>query len=110
MKYIISQVTEGRKDEEIKKEREEVISSMQKLNPDAKCIDCFIDSSLESSNPLWFLSKSIELLSMADLCVFVDYSHERSNRCKIEHLSCVYYGIDSCLYRTDTKAFESCCG
>lgn len=110
MKYIISQVTEGRTDEEIKKERENVISSMQRVNPDAKCIDCFIDSSLESSNPLYFLSKSLELLSVADLCVFVDYSFEKNRRCKIEYLSCVSYGIDSCLYRTDTKVFEACCG
>lgn len=107
MKYFISQAMNGRADEEIKAERAEVISAMKDLNPDAECIDSFFESAPHDAKPLWFLGKSFELLSNADKCVFVDYAHEKTRGCKMEYQACIAYGIDSVLYRTDTKSFEA---
>ena len=53
MKFFISQAMNGRTDEEIKREREEVISAMRELNPDAEFIDSFIESAPHNANPLW---------------------------------------------------------
>lgn len=107
MKYFISQEMKGRTDEEIKKEREEVISVMREENPDAEYIDSFFYGAPHDAKPLWFLGKSLELLSGADMCVFVDYAHENARGCRIEYQACIAYGIDSCVYRTDTKSFEA---
>ena len=107
MKYFISQAMNGRTDEEIKKEREAVISAMREQNPDAQFIDSFFESAPHEAKPLWFLGKSFELLSEADLCIFVDYAHEKARGCKMEYQACIAYGIDSCLFRTDTKTFEA---
>lgn len=106
MRYFISQVMNGRTDEEIKAERDEVISAMKELNPDAECIDSFIESAPHGAGPLWYLGKSLELLSCVDICVFVDYAHEKTRGCKMEYHACVAYGIDSVVYRTDTKDFD----
>ena len=107
MRYFISQAMNGRTDEEIKAERNNVISAMKELNPEAECIDSFIEEAPHDAKPLWFLGKSFELLSGADMCVFVDYAHENARGCKMEYQACRAYGIDSVLYRTDTKTFEA---
>lgn len=107
MKFFISQAMNGRTDEEIKREREEVIFAMKERNPYAECIDSFFESAPHDAKPLWFLGKSLELLSDADLCIFVDYAQDMARGCKIEYQACVAYGIDSCTYRTDTKEFEA---
>lgn len=107
MKIFISQTMNGRTDEEIKKEREEVIDAIKKENPEAEYIDSFIEGAPHDEKPLWFLGKSLELLSEADLCVFVDYAHEKARGCRMEHQACTEYGINTCVYRSDTKTFES---
>ena len=107
MKYFISQAMNGRTDEEIKKEREEVISAMTEANPDAEYIDSFFEGAPHDAKPLWFLGKSLELLSKANMCIFVDYAQEKARGCRIEYQACIAYGIDSCVYRSDTKSFEA---
>ena len=107
MKFFISQAMNGRTDEEIKREREEVISAMRELNPDAEFIDSFFESAPHDANPLWYLGKSFELLSEADCCIIVDYAHEKARGCKMEYEACIAYGIDSCVFHTDTKTFEA---
>ena len=59
MKFFISQAMNGRTDEEIKREREEVISAMRELNPDAEFIDSFIDSHIKNIKP-WYKSQQKE--------------------------------------------------
>lgn len=96
----------GRSDEDIKAERQKVIEEFKKLNPTAEFIDSFIEGAPHGANPLWYLSKSLELLSTADRAVFVDYCNETSRGCRIEALCCKEYGIDSCSFHTDTNTFE----
>ena len=44
------------------------------------------------AKPLWFLGKSLELLSTADVSVFAK-NWENTRGCRIEHECAVQYGI-----------------
>ena len=55
-------------------------------------IDSFFQGEPTDAKPLYFLSKSLELLSTADVAVFAKgWSEYRG--CRIEHECCVEYGI-----------------
>ena len=101
MKVFISQPMKGRSDEDIKAERNAVIEAMKKDNANVEVIDSFFEGAPHDAKPLWFLAKALELLSTADMAVFVDYCNETSRGCKIEALCCKEYGIDSCSFLTD---------
>lgn len=105
MRYFISQIMNGRTDAEIKEERYKVIAAMKKVNPEAEAIDSFFESAPHDAKPLWFLGKSFELLSTADLCVFVDYAETKARGCRLEYEACIAYGIDSCAFDTQTEIF-----
>lgn len=107
MKYFISQTMNGRTDEAIKAERNKVIAAMKKENPEAEVIDSFFDGAPHDAKPLWFLGKSLELLSTADLCVFVDYAETKTRGCRLEHEACIAYGIDSCSFDVKTGEFTA---
>ena len=107
MKYFISQAMNGRTDEAIKEERDKVIAAMKKENPEAEVIDSFFEGAPYDAKPLWFLGKSFELLSTADLCVFVDYAEYKTRGCRLEHKACVAYGIDCCSFDTKTGKFTA---
>lgn len=110
MKYFISQVMNGRASEAIKAERAMVIATMKIVNPEAEVIDSFFEGAPHDAKPLWFLGKSFELLSTADLCVFVDYAETRARGCRLEYEACVAYGIDSCAFNTKTGEFTAASG
>ena len=78
MRYFISQVMNGRTDAEIKEERYKVIAAMKKENPEAEVIDSFFEGAPHDAKPLWFLGKSFELLSTANLCVFCGLCRNKS--------------------------------
>lgn len=97
MKVFISQAMRGLTDEEILKTREEAIryaKSSIGLAPgdEFEIIDSFFQSAPVEVKPLWFLGKSLELLSTADVCVFVG-NWEDARGCRIEHECCVQYDI-----------------
>ena len=46
-------------------------------------IDSFFQSAPTEAKPLWFLGKSLELLSTADVCLFVG-DWENARGCRIE--------------------------
>lgn len=102
MKYFISQAMNGRTDEAIKLERVKVIAAMRKVAPTAEVIDSFFEGAPHDGNPLWFLGKSFELLSTADICVFVDNAMFTARGCALEHSACLAYGIDCCQFDTKT--------
>ena len=110
MKYFISQVMNGRTSEAIKAERAMVIAAMAKENPKAEAIDSYFEGAPHEARPLWFLGKSLELLSMADLCIFVDYSATKARGCQLEYEACIAYGIDSCSFDTQTGCFTASSG
>ena len=97
MKVFISQAMRGLTDQEILETREAAIryakSSIGLAEGDEiEIIDSFFQSAPTDAKPLWFLGKSLELLSTADVCLFVG-DWENARGCRIEHECCVQYGI-----------------
>ena len=92
-KLFISQPMKGKSDEEILRERENAIKSAKKLlGEPVEIIDSFFQSAPVDAKPLWFLGKSLELLSTADIAYFAK-GWEKARGCKIEHTCAVEYGI-----------------
>ena len=93
MKIFISQPMHDKTDEQIKLERESVKELMKTYyGDDVEIIDSFFESAPHNANPVWFLGKSLELLSGADVAYFcADWENYRG--CKIEHEVCIEYGI-----------------
>lgn len=97
MKVFISQPMQGLTDEEILQTRERAIAYAKAILPHPKdeeieIIDSFFQGATLENRPLWFLGKSLQLLSTADYCLFIgDWAKSRG--CKIEHECCVQYGI-----------------
>jgi len=71
MKVFISQPMKGKTNEEIKAERERLIEKVRDLyGDDIEVIDSFFENAPVEAKPLWFLGKSLELLSTADIAAF----------------------------------------
>lgn len=92
-KLFISQPMKGKTNEEIEAERAKAVEEAKAvLNDDVEVIDSFFKVAPVDAGPLWFLGKSIELLSVADAVYFAkDWDKYRG--CKIEHSCAVEYGI-----------------
>lgn len=85
-KIFISQPMKDKTDEQILKERERAVSVVKKKfnGEDVEIIDSFFQSAPHDAKPLWFLGKSLELLSTADVAYFIgDWKNYRG--CKIEN-------------------------
>lgn len=92
-KLFISQPMKGKTDEEILKEREKAIrSAKEHLGEEIEVIDSFFQSAPVDVRPLWFLGKSLELLSTADVAYFAK-GWEEARGCKIENECAIAYGI-----------------
>ena len=79
--------------EEIKAERERAVENIKSLYKDEEIevIDSFFENAPHDAKPVWYLSKSLELLSTADLVYFIkDWNKYRG--CKIEHTVAKEYG------------------
>ena len=103
MKVFISQARRGLTDEEILKTREEAIKFAKTTiglasGDTVEIIDSFFQSAPTEAKPLWFLGKSLELLSTADVCLFVG-DWENARGCRIEHECCVQYGISRIYFK-----------
>lgn len=93
-KLFISQPMRGKSDEDILKEREQAIAKAQEtVGEPVEVIDSFFQSAPADARPLWFLGKSLELLSTADIAYFAD-GWQDARGCRIEHECAVEYGID----------------
>lgn len=95
MKLFISQPMKGKTDEEILKEREKAIKSVKEKYgaENVDVIDSFFQSAPADARPLWFLGKSIELLSTADVAYFCK-GWDQARGCKIENTCAIEYGIE----------------
>ena len=95
MKVFISQPMKDLSEEEILKVREDAIELATialRSSEGVEIIDSFFQSAPTDAKPLWYLGKSLELLSTADVCIFVK-GWENARGCKIEHECCKQYGI-----------------
>lgn len=97
-KLFISQPMKGKTDEEILQEREKAIAlakeriEEQGEEADIEVIESFFQSAPAEARPLWFLGKSLELLSTADFVYFAS-GWDAARGCKIERICAVEYGI-----------------
>ena len=92
-KLFISQPMKDKTNEEIKAESKRIIKEVTDKFGDVEVIDNFFENAPHDTRPLWFLSKSLELLSTADVAYFAK-DWEKYRGCKIEHTCAVEYGID----------------
>ena len=93
-KLFISQPMRGKTDEKILAVREKAIKAAEKLiGEPVEVIDSFFQSAPVDAKPLWFLGKSLELLSTADVAYFAPGWNDFRG-CKIEHTCAVEYNID----------------
>lgn len=90
MKIMISQPMRGKTNEEIKKEREQLVKEIEN-NGDIVLDTVFDTVPKNVDEAIWFLSKSIEYLAQADAVYFMK-GWEKARGCKIEHEVAVEYG------------------
>ena len=97
-KLFISQPMKGKTDEEILREREQAVREAEKylkengMQEEVQVIDSFFQSAPVGARPLWFLGKSLELLSTADLVYFAK-DWEKARGCRIEHMCTIQYEL-----------------
>ena len=103
-KLFISQPMNCKTNEEILNEREKAIKQVkEEMGEDIEVIDSFFENAPHDAKPLWFLAKSLELLSTADIAYFAK-GWNNARGCRIEHTCAVEYGIPG-IYaeKTDIK-------
>jgi len=96
MKVFISQPMRDKTNEQIMAERQRAINEIVKKYPHAEIevLDSFFKNAPHEAAPLWFLGKSFEVLSKADIAYFIgDWRQYRG--CKMEKLACDEYGIET---------------
>lgn len=91
-KVFISQPMKDKTNEEIEQERQYIIKKVKKYFANIEIIDSFFKDAPHDAKPLWFLGKSLELLSNADMVIFAK-DWEDARGCRIEHECAVQYGI-----------------
>lgn len=94
IKIFISQLMKDKTNQEIEQERKEIIEKIRKhfKKIEVKVIDSFFKDAPYDAKPLWFLGKSLELLSNANVIV-LGKGWENARGCRIEHECAVQYGI-----------------
>lgn len=93
-KLFISQPMRGKTDEEILAERKKAIESAERnLGEPVEVIDSFFQNAPADARPLWFLGKSLELLSTADIAYFAK-GWEDARGCRIKNQCAIEYGIE----------------
>lgn len=93
-RLFISQPMRDKTNEQIERERAAAIKSVkEKYGDDIEVIDSFFKDAPHDANPLWYLAKSLELLSTADVAYFCkDYENYRG--CRIEFECAVEYEVE----------------
>lgn len=94
MKVFISQPMKDKTNEQIKLERNRAVAEVKKIYPDKdiEILDSFFENAPHEAKPLWFLGKSFEVLSNADVAYFIgEWKSYRG--CKMEYDACKNYGI-----------------
>lgn len=93
-KLFISQPMRGRPDDEVIYERYRIAEMVRLIiGEDVEVIDSFLEDAPFCARPLWFIEKSIELLSQADYVYFAD-GWQAYRGCRIERQCALEYGIE----------------
>lgn len=73
-------------------EKKAIESAERNLGEPVEVIDSFLRNAPHDARPLWFLGKSLELLSTADVAYFAK-GWEDARGCRIENQCAIEYGI-----------------
>lgn len=96
-KVFISQPMRGLTDEEILEKRSEIKKDIEtKINEEIEFIDSFLQDypgEINKHIPVWYLGKSIQLLSQADM-IYLGEGWDKARGCKIEYEIAKVYGIN----------------
>lgn len=94
IKVFISQPMRDKTTDQIEVERQRAIETIKKeyFNDEVELIDSFFKNAPHDARPLWFLGKSFELLSTADVAYFIK-GWDKYRGCKMEHTAALEYGI-----------------
>lgn len=94
LKVFISQPMNGRSEQEIKQEREQIISNLTERYGEIDVLDSYFEDYNPENGcvPMKYLAKSIELLADADIAYFA-YGWEEARGCRIENQCAIEYGI-----------------
>ena len=94
LNVFISQPMKDKTDKEIEAERQKAVATIKKIYPnrDVQIIDSFFKDAPHDAKPVWFLGKSLELLSTADVAYFCK-GWDNYRGCKLEHKVCEDYDI-----------------
>ena len=93
-RLFISQPMRGKTNEEILAVRAKAIESAERnLGEKVEVIDSFFRNAPVDAKPLWYLAKSLELLSTADVVYFAE-DWENYRGCRIENTCAIEYGIE----------------
>ena len=94
IKVFISQPMRDKTNEQIEVERQRAIETIKReyFNDEVELIDSFFKNAPHDARPLWFLGKSFELLSTADVAYFIK-GWDKYRGCKMEHTAALEYGI-----------------
>lgn len=100
VRLFISQPMRGKSDEEIEREREKLVEIAEAVyfgRGEVEVIDSFFKGGLDvpagAKAPLYYLSKSLELLATADVAIFAEGWRE-ARGCRIEHECAEGYGVE----------------
>lgn len=88
MKIMISQPMAGKSYKQIKKERENIIKSLESEGHEV--IDTILDIS-EGLSPIYYLGEAIKRMAEVDAVVFMP-GWENAKGCRIEHEIALEYG------------------
>ena len=94
IKVFISQPMKDKTNEQIEAERKRAVETIKKeyFDDEVEIIDSFFKGAPHDAKPLWFLGKSFELLSTADVAYFIK-GWDKYRGCKMEHTAALEYGI-----------------
>lgn len=93
-KLFISKPMNGKTDDEILAVRASAIQAAQdSLGEEVEVIDSFFQNAPSEARPLWYLGKSLELLSTADIAYFAQ-GWDKMRGCRIENQCAKEYGIE----------------
>ena len=99
VRLFISQPMRGKTDEEIEREREDLIAIAKAVyagRGEVEVIDSFFKGGLDvpagAKAPLYYLSKSLELLATADVAIFAE-DWQGARGCRIEHECAKQYRV-----------------
>ena len=94
MKVFISQPMLNKSNEDIEARREEVKQLVLKKYPNQKIkVVGFFKNCRHDDNPLWYLSRSLKVMSTCDIVIFAK-GYNVARGCRIEHECAVAYGLN----------------